>query len=178
MKHLCLPLAVLLGFGSLSAQVGELLPPEKLNEKRTTVVIWNQHHSGFNNRGSTLLNVVLITKGKEIFRKNNVAIPWEPGKDCFLALIVPTAATDTVRVEIVESVQKGAGLAEIEFLRNEKNLAKGKVARANGVLRGDKRDAEDRLTDGITTSHKLHEGYWLSPDKEQAWAEVDVKTRD
>lgn len=149
-----------------------------LNERRTTVKIWNQHNGGYNDRGSKIINVVLITKGKEVFRQDNVVIPWERGQDTFVSLIVPSVSTDIVRVEIVESVGERPGLAEIEFIRNGKNLARRRKVTVNGIWESNPGVTGDTLTDGITTSSNHQQGYWCSPDKEKAWAEVQVKTRD
>jgi hypothetical protein len=165
----------LLASAFLHAQESERVP---LNERRTTVKIWNQHNGGFNDRGSTMINVVLITKDKEVFRKDGIIIPWERGQDKFVSVIVPSVATDTVRVEIVESVNERPGLAEIEFVRNGKNLARKRSVKVNGVWESHPGVTGDTLTDGVTTSSKHQYGYWCSPDKEKAWAEVQVKTRD
>jgi hypothetical protein len=125
-----------------------------------------------------MINVVLITKDKEVFRKDGITIPWERGQDKFVSVIVPSVATDTVRVEIVESVNERPGLAEIEFIRNGKNLARKRSVKVNGVWESHPGVTGDTLTDGVTTSSKHQSGYWCSPDKEKAWAEVQVKTRD
>jgi hypothetical protein len=175
MKFIPAFLVLLLGLVGLCAQETEKIP---LNERRTTVTIWNQHNGGFNDRGSKVLNVVLITKGKEVFRKDGVVIPWERGTDTFVSVVVPSVPTDTVRVEVVDSVNERPGLAEIQFVRKGKNLAKKKAVRVNGVWESHPGVTGDTLTDEITTSSKHQHGYWCSPDKEKAWAEVDVKTRD
>lgn len=167
---LCIILA-----SAIHAEDSERVP---LNERRTTVKIWNQHNGGYNDRGSKIINLVLITKGKEVFRKDNITIPWERGEDKFVSVIVPSVPTDIVRVEIVDSVDDRPGLAEIEFIRNDKNLARKRSVEVNGVWESHPDVTGDTLTDGITTSSKHQYGYWCAPDKEKAWAEVRVKTRD
>lgn len=143
----------------------------------TTVVVWNQHNANYNDRGAKTINVVLFTDDEEVFRKDGVQIPWEAGKDTFVKVGVPTVVTDTVRIEIVECVNGNAGLAEIEFFRDERNLAKRRRVKVNGVWEDNSECAGDKLTDGITTSGKHLTGYWLAPVLEKAWAEIRVNTR-
>ena len=45
------------------------------------VVIWNEHNGGHNNGGAKTLNLVLISDGKEVWRRDGVKIPWQAGTD-------------------------------------------------------------------------------------------------
>lgn len=167
--------AVLLN-ASISAQPSEqrslTAPPE------TKVVVWNIHNAGYNDRGAKKINVIMITDGKEIFRKNDIELPWESGKDTHVSLVVPTTATDTLRVEVTESVNGNPGLAEIEFVRDGKNLARKRRVKVNGVWEENSKCTGETLTDGITTSSKHLVGYWCAPVQEMAWAEIKLGTRN
>lgn len=174
MKFMAGVLALLLVTFSSHAQDKPEAPV--LDPNGTTVVVWNQHNGPFNDRGTKRINVALITDKKEVFRQNDIDIPWEPGKDTFVVVKVPTVRTDSVRVEIVDAVDNQGGLAEIQFFRYGKNLARKRKVTVNGFWEQNPRCAAEMLTDTITTSHEHLVGYWLPPTKEKGWAEVRLMT--
>lgn len=155
--------------------------PEKrslIAPTETQVVVWNIHNAGYNDRSSKKINVILLTNDKEVFRKDGIELPWEAGKDTQVAIVVPTVATDVLRIEVTESVNGNPGLAEIEFIRDGKNLARKRRVKVNGVWEENPKCTGDTLTDGITTSSKHLSGYWCAPVQEKAWAEIKLNTRN
>ena len=62
------------------------------------IVIWNTHNASFNNNGTEVCNVALLRAGKEVWRSNNLAVPWEANKDTFWPC--PFAASQPTRLEL------------------------------------------------------------------------------
>ncbi len=150
-----------------------LLPIDALHPVR--VVVWNQHNSGFNDRGTQSFNLAIVSGGKEVWRQNDIKIPWEAGEDTNVTINVPSVQADLLRVEIVGTVQGHGGLAEIEYWKEDKNVAKKGRVTVSGVWENHGQFTGDRLTDGITTSKEHATGYWLAPDNETAWAEIHLR---
>lgn len=135
------------------------------------LIIWNQNNGGKGDRGSLKANVILRSGDKEIWRRNGVRLSWANDKDEKEVFDVPSASVDCIRVEIVESVNERGGLAEIEFVKDGKNIAFGCPVTASGFWENDKSHAPSKLTDGEVKV------FWLLPDKQKGWAEINLNGR-
>jgi hypothetical protein len=140
--------------------------------KTSRIVIWNTHNGRHNTSGALQCNVVLSRAGSSVWRSDKVALPWERNKDTFVSLDVPARQFDVVRVEVVKWKGYSGGLAEIEVWRGGKNVALRMPTRASAA--SDARTVSSRVTDGVTTSSAYKEGYWLLPDKQAGWIEIDL----
>ncbi len=138
----------------------------------STLVIWNQHNGNHNDRGSTTVNIVLYHKDKEVHRIRNQDLPWQSGKDTYVRIDLPVVAFDRVRVEVVRFRGTGGGLAEIQLLQDGRNIAAGKPARASAAYSPAYSAA--RVTDKIHSSAQQGRGYWLLPDRQSGWVEIDL----
>ena len=147
--------------------------PLPLTQKQAKVVVWNQHNGNHNNAGARILNVALLADGKEVWRQNDIKIPWEQNVDTKVEVSVPYVPTDKLRVEVAEVVDHGGGLAEIEYWWEGRNLALKRPVAVSAVWGNDSRCGGATLTDGITSS-KNEGGYWSLPDRALGWAEVSL----
>lgn len=145
-------------------------PPDPPGVTADRIIIWNQFNSIHKDRGTRACNVSLWRKGREIWRRDEIEIPWSPDSEQNVSVAIPPDRFDRVRVEITQWEQNGGGLAEIEVYRNDRNLARGCPAVAAAVQAP--WFAADKVTDGVTSS--LGDGYWLLPDKMPGWIEVDL----
>lgn len=169
--------------GALAVQqeidrLGLAQPANALRPEGAKVVIYNQHNAGFNDRGAKKINVALITNDKEVWRQNDIEIPWEAGKDTSVSVDVPAVPTDRIRVEVTDSINGQGGLAEIEYWRNGHNLARKRRVKVSAVWENNSKCGGDTLTDGITSSKEHQVGYWLIPNGLTGWAEVTLNVRD
>ena len=62
------------------------------------IVIWNQHNGNWNGRGTEVCNVALLRAGKEVWRSNNLVVPWEGKKILFWPC--PFDASPPIRFEL------------------------------------------------------------------------------
>jgi hypothetical protein len=79
---------------------------------------------------------------------------------------------DIVRVEIIKWYGYSGGLAEIEVWRDGTNVALHQNARASGAA--DRGTLAARATDGIISSSGYKDGYWLLPDNQSGWIELNL----
>lgn len=163
---------------AIKKKLAGLTPPETPAGRRARpidrVVLWNEHNSSFNNSGTQRCNVILLRDGGEVWRQNGVRVQWTPGRDLSTEVSVPKVNADTVRVEVLARIGNSGGLAEVEVYSGDQNLARDCPARASAENANDRRTAAC-LTDGNTSS-EIHEvGYWLLPDGQEGWAEIDLK---
>jgi len=159
-------------------RLGLAQPANALRTEGAKVVVYNQHNAGFNDRGAKKINIALITNEKEVWRQNDIEIPWKAGEDTSVSVDVPAVPTDKLRVEVTDSVNSEGGLAEIEYWRNGRNLARKRRVKVSAVWENNPRCGGDTLTDGITTSKDHQVGYWLIPNGVTGWAEVSLNVRD
>ena len=138
------------------------------------IVLWNIHNSHYNDRGTKKCNLILYSGANEVWRHDNLELPWEKDADVCQHVAVPEMPFDRIRVEILEYVNNGAGLAEIEYLKNGKNLARGAKATASGYWEKHKEHLPSAVTDGNTSS-KVHQvGYWMLDNHKLGWIEVHL----
>ena len=138
------------------------------------IVLWNVHNSHYNERGTKKLNLILYNGAVEVWRRDGLEMPWEPDKDLSLHVAVPEISIDRIRVEILDFVKHGGGLAEIEYLKSGKNVARGCRATASNYWEKNKNYLPGAVTDGNTSS-AIHEvGYWLLENDHGGWIEVHL----
>lgn len=146
--------------------------------KEARVTIWNQHNAEHKNCGAKTINLALIADGKEVWRQDNIKIPWLPTEDTKVEVPVPYVPTDKVRVEVTEYVDRGGGLAEIEYWWDGRNYARKRPVTVSAVWGNSPKCNGATLTDGITTSKDGSVGYWALPDLTTGWAEVSLSVGD
>lgn len=135
------------------------------------LIIWNQNNGGKGDRGSVKANIVLSSGDKEIWRRNGVRLSWDRDKDEKEVFAVPSASVDTIRIEIVESVNDRGGLAEVEFIKDGRNIALGCSVTASAFWENNQAHAPNKLTDGDPKQ------FWLLPDRQKGWAQINLKDR-
>ena len=139
------------------------------------IVVWNIHNADYNDRGAKFLNVIIFSGDKEVWRKNEVEIPWASGEDKSVTIDLPALRVDKIRIEVTGFIKAAGGLAEVEYWKDGKNLAQKRRVVVNAVWENNENVSGDRLTDGITTSKQHQIGYWCMPDRESGWAEIMIR---
>jgi hypothetical protein len=138
------------------------------------LVIWNSHNSHFNDRGTLVCDINLFNGSTKVWGKKDIQVPWLPNTDTNVSLRLPvTSRFNKVRIEITKWVGLGAGLAEIELLDGDQNIAKGCFVSASGYYFNNGNFSSSFLTDGKTSS----EGdtfFWLGREGTREWIEVDL----
>jgi hypothetical protein len=143
--------------------------PERIQAER--VVLWNTHNSSYNTNGTLECNVLLLLDGAEVWRKDGISLDWKADEDTSASIALPSVRFGQLRVEITRWQGYSGGLSEIQVWREGTNVALGRPSRASGSL--DDRCSPARVTDGVTTSRVYKDGYWLLPDNQSGWVEVD-----
>lgn len=163
---------------AIKKKLAGLAPRETAATRRAAridrIVLWNEHNSNFNNSGTGVCNVILLRDGGAVWQQNGVRLEWARGRDLSTELSVPNVKADAVRVEVLARIGNSGGLAEVEVYSGDKNLARGCPARASAENANDRRTAAT-LTDGNTSSKIHEEGYWLLPDGQNGWAEIELQ---
>jgi hypothetical protein len=137
------------------------------------LVIWNQHNDFYADRGTKRCNIICYKKGSVVWRTNNVETAWKADADEQTVVMLPDVYFDKIRIAITEWYGQGGGLAEIEVIKNDKNLVRGLPAQASGVLQDKPVYNAEHITDGITYS-KPSGGFWLLPDNQAGWIEINM----
>lgn len=139
------------------------------------VVVRNQHNGAAADRGTSGFNVALVANGKEVWRRDQIELPWSADADSEAVVSLPRLRFDRLRVEITRWQGLGGGLCEVEIWQGKRNLALGCPVIASSYHMQLHRSAN--LTDGITSSSEPG-GYWLLPDNTPGWAEIDLSPND
>jgi hypothetical protein len=134
------------------------------------VVLWNQYNGNARDRGTRQCSLSLWREGRQIWTKQEIEVPWTPDSDQNVSVELPSMRFDRLRVDVTKWQQSGGGLAEIEVVRGDRNLALGRPARALASF--DSRFLAPNLTDGVHTSTRG--AFWLLPSGMPGWAEVDL----
>ncbi len=140
------------------------------------LAIWNQHNGPINNSATARCNVTAYSGQRSVWRQEQVELPWEPGEDLSAELKLPSTAFDRLRFEVTPPEGKFAGLAEVQILAGEQNLALDCPALASGVF--DVHRRESRVADGIVSSSRENIGYWLLSEQTPGWVEIDLACLD
>lgn len=137
------------------------------------IVVWNTHNSTGMDRGATEINVTLLLRGKAVWRRERIAIEWRSDKCMSVELHPPPVAASIIRVEITQWHGWSGGLSEIQVFAGDRNLCAGEHASVSSSF-GAGYPASN-LTDG-NLDLPQYKGYWVLPDKQPGWAEVDIKS--
>jgi serine/threonine protein kinase/S1-C subfamily serine protease/peroxiredoxin len=138
------------------------------------IVVWNQHNGTRKDRGTTAFNLRLFRHGSEVWKQEGIALPWSADQDTNVSIEVPPVRFDRVRAEVEAWQGEGGGLAEIEVFQGERNLAQGCPAQARAHFDHFIPFIPGRVTDGVTSSAKDDQGYWLLPSQTKGWIDVDL----
>ncbi len=144
-------------------------------EKVHEIVLWNEHDGKHHDSGAKKCNLALSLEGKVVWHRDNVEVPWEANRSADLVVEVGSVLADKLRVEISEWNGKGGGLSEVEVLdKTGTNLALGgKVTTSVTRNPSDGLDG-DALIDGNYYEPTAEVGYWLLPDAQEGWAELEL----
>jgi len=151
---------------AIEAATRVLADPAASNRTADRVRLWNQHNGIARAFGSLRADVTLYRDGAPIWRRRGIALDWADDADRVTELPLPPLAFDRIRVTITEFHDRGGGLAEIEVLRGDQNLALGCAARASGGFRKATYGWPGWVTDGNTSSARKGVGYFLLPFRE------------
>lgn len=137
-----------------------------------TLNIWNARNAYSHDRGTERCNVYLLSGDKVVWAEKDLQVPWSEDIDRHVSLPLPHKAFDRIFIEITKYRGRGAGLNEIEVIRDGVNLAR--FGKATASARWDHRHSASRINDGITTSETHGWGFWLLPDNQLGWIEIDL----
>ncbi len=139
------------------------------------LTLWNQHNGNSNDRGTKTCKIQALKDGKVVWENNQFKMLWRPAQDVKRSITIPLKAgkVDTFKITITEWIDEGGGLAEIEIYYNEKNISKECSVSVSAMWDNEHFKA-DKLIDGITTSKKDFEGYWILPNKQEGWVEIQL----
>ena len=141
------------------------------------LVIWNTNNRGKGDRGTKRINVAFVSGGKEVWRRNDIVLKWHASKDTKDIIDTPTGPIEKVRIEIVEAVNKKAGLSEVELFDGGTNLTRDCKVESSAVWENNLNYAASNLTDGVKEPKKDEMGFWLLPDNQVGWAEILLKEK-
>jgi hypothetical protein len=133
------------------------------------IVIWNQNNGGKGDRGTKKVDVSLLAGGRELWSRKSLKIDWDAVKAGSAEVLVPTINADTLRIEVVDSVNDKGGLGEVEYFRGVKNIAKGGEVKVSAYWENNPKHTGAMLSDGAPGT------YWLLPDGQKGWAEITLK---
>ncbi|MFW5857703.1 MAG: hypothetical protein ACOCX4_07490, partial [Planctomycetota bacterium] len=163
---------------AVEAAVEALADPAAGERTADRVRLWNQHNGAARAFGSLRADVTLYRDGAPVWRRRGIALDWADDADRATEAPLPPLAFDRIRATITEFHDRGGGLAEIEVLRGERNLALGCAAQASGGFRKATYGWPGWVTDGNTSSERKGVGYFLLPFRETGWVEVDLTRRE
>ncbi len=134
--------------------------------------IWNARNAISHDRGTDRCNVYYLSGDKVVWAEKDVQVPWSEDIDRHISLPLPRKTFDRVVVEITKYHGRGAGFNEIEIIRDGVNIAR--FGKATASARWDHRHSASRINDGITMSQTHGLGFWLLPDNQLGWIEIDL----
>jgi hypothetical protein len=134
--------------------------------------VWNCNNFQTKDRGTLSCNVELRRAGKIVWSKKAIPLAWSKDEEPATTIPLPRIAFDALRVEAGEVHGLGPALSEVEIFRGDDNLARGKTVTASAVY--DARFPAAAIVDGIKNSQQFAAGYWVAPDNQHGWVEVQV----
>jgi hypothetical protein len=149
-----------------------VLLPANAYTDRYRIVLFNQHNGQFNDRGSLTCSVEALKGDDVVWKLEKIDLTWRENQDCKNTIVVPEIETsfNRFRISIENWHSQGGGLAEIQVYKNDKNITKDCKLSVSAIY--DPRFTADKLVDGITTSKKNYEGYWLLPDATKGYVDI------
>lgn len=139
--------------------------------------IWNQHDGNRNDRGAKTVHITLYLGPREIWRRSGIVMPWEPYQPANLSLELPKLSFDRIRIELPDWHESGAGLAEVEVLKEGKNLAPAAVVLASETQYTPLESGRDldplNILDGDREARSDLKGFWLLPERTAGWIELE-----
>jgi len=139
------------------------------------LTLWNQHNGDNGERGTTACKIEALKDGKVVWKNDKFKLLWRLKQDTKGTVSIPLPPTspgiDEIKVTVIEWVQLGGGLSEIQVFKNDKDITDQCTVTVSAAL--DNRYGADKLTDKITTSKTKDVGYWLLPDKTPGM--IDIK---
>ena len=136
------------------------------------LVVWNCNNHRTGAQGMLSCNVELRRARKVVWSKQGIPLAWSKDEEPATTVPLPKIAFDALRVETVTFHDWGPALCEVEVFRGSTNLAKGKSVTASGFHDADY--PPTAVVDGITNSAREFFGYWIAPDRQHAWVEVQI----
>ena len=136
------------------------------------LVVWNCNNHSHKDRGMLTCNVELRKDGKVVWSKQGVPITWSADEEPATTIPLPKIAFDTLRVETASYHSLGAGLCEVEIFRGTPISLRGSRRRQAEI--SVRQFPASAAVDGIRDSSQAETGYWLGPDRQTAWIEVQV----
>jgi hypothetical protein len=141
------------------------------------LVIYNTHNWQYGERGARMCNVFLRLGTKSVWEQKDIEVAWDETANVETRLELGAVKYDTVRIEITKCEGASGGLAEVEVLRNGKNIAFRKPAMASVVYNPENRAVciPQMINDGIKDEERDGgdgKGYWLLPDTKPGWIEI------
>jgi hypothetical protein len=136
------------------------------------LVLWNCNNHGHHSHGMLTCNVELRKAGQIVWSEKAVPVTWSKDEEPATTIPLPKIAFDTLRVETATYQMWGTALCEVEVFQGGENLARGKPIQVSGSW--DARYPATALIDGIKNSSQEGVGYWVAPDRELGWVEVQL----
>ncbi len=149
------------------------------------IVLINTHEFRFGGRrwkrasiqtGTTKCNVILLKGDQTVWTKKDVDVNWIASRDASTTIRLPKKSFERIRIEIIEWKGECGGLTELQVFRGQKNIAQGCPVSASAV--NHHASGAEAVTDGVLTSARERQGYWLLPMRARGWIEVDLVPDD
>jgi hypothetical protein len=137
------------------------------------LVVWNCHNHDSRDRGMLSCNVELRKGGKVVWSKQAIRLAWSKDEEPATTIPLPKISFDALRVASDTFQNLGPGLCEIEVFRGDTNIARGKPVAASGFYNPPAYPPA-AVVDGMRNSAQCFVGYWLAPDRQHGWVEVQV----
>jgi hypothetical protein len=115
------------------------------------------------------VNIQLYRDEQLVHQQPDVELPWEANKDHFRKVPLPGKRFNRLRVEVTRFHSQGGGLAEIQVMRDGKNLALDSMVKASAAY--SHTYSADRAIDGHTSS-VTRGHYWLLPNGQTGWIDL------
>ena len=136
------------------------------------LVVWNCNNHGAANFGMLSCNVELRKAGQVVWSKAAIPLAWKKDGEPETTIPLPKSLSTRDELNRPRLMSWGSALCEVEILRGHNNLARGKTVTASGSYSRDFLPAT--VVDGIKNSSQDRTGFWVAPEHQLAWVEVQV----